>query len=325
MKMEQVSNNCFAVTLEKNRVCDANSGLINLGGGAVVDTQSDLAHAREMIGMFSTVWRAMPKYVIITHEDGDHVWGNQLFEGADIIAHRSVPERMKHVANPEETRHLLHGAADASTLAAMKAVHPGVAAAGLQLLEDYNLDGVELVMPTTLFDERYELDLDGTKVDVIYVGPCHQVGDAIVHVPKERVVLAGDLVFNQCAPMGWVGSYEKWFQALDLIIGLDPQVIVPGHGPICGIEGAVEMKKYFQYVRDESKKCFDAGLTSLDAAKKIELGPYAAWRAPARIFMNVERAYREFRNEPPDMPWDSAATFDAIYEVAKTKGIEVEY
>jgi hypothetical protein len=41
--------------------------------------------------------------------------------------------------------------------------------------------------------------------------------------------------------------------------------------------------------------------------------------------MNVERAYREFRDEPPDAPWDSAKTFDAIYEIAQTKGIEVEY
>jgi glyoxylase-like metal-dependent hydrolase (beta-lactamase superfamily II) len=325
MKMQQVSNNCFAVMCEKNRVCDANSGLINLGGGAVIDTQSDLVHARQMIEMFSTVWPAMPKHVIITHEDGDHVWGNQLFEGAEIIAHRSVPERMKHVANPEETRHLLHGVADASSLSVLKDLHPGVAAAGLQLLEDYNLDGVELVLPTTLFDARYEFDLDGTEVHVIYVGPCHQVGDAIVHVPRERVVFAGDLIFEQCTPMGWVGSYEKWFQALDLIIQLDPQVIVPGHGPIRGIEGALEMKKYLQYVLDESKKCFDSGLTSLDAAKRIEFGAYGGWRAPARIFMNVERAYREFRGDPPDMPWDTAATFDAIYEVAKAKGIEVEY
>jgi hypothetical protein len=41
--------------------------------------------------------------------------------------------------------------------------------------------------------------------------------------------------------------------------------------------------------------------------------------------MNVERAYREFRNDPPDAPWDTAGTFDAIYQVAKAKGIEVEY
>ena len=41
--------------------------------------------------------------------------------------------------------------------------------------------------------------------------------------------------------------------------------------------------------------------------------------------MNVERAYREFRNDPPDAPWNTSATFDAIYKVAKAKGIEVEY
>ena len=325
MEMKQVSGNCFAVLIEKNRVCDANSGLINRGGGVVIDTQSDLAHARQMIELFSKVWPAMPKHVIITHEDADHVFGNQLFEDAEIIAHRSVPERMKLVADPEETQHLLHGVANVTTRTALQAVHPGVVAAGLQLREDYNFDGVELVLPTTLFDTRYELNLDGTEVHVIYVGPCHQVGDTIIHVPKERVVFAGDVLFRQCTPMGWTGSYEKWFHCLDLIVQLNPEAIVPGHGPICGIEGATEMKAYLQYLRDESRKCFDAGLTSLDAAKQIEFGPYGEWRAPARLYMNVERAYREFRSEPADAPWDMAGSFDAVYQVAKAKGIEVEY
>jgi hypothetical protein len=34
MEMKQVSDNCFAVLNAKNRVCAANSGLINLAGGA---------------------------------------------------------------------------------------------------------------------------------------------------------------------------------------------------------------------------------------------------------------------------------------------------
>ena len=76
MKLQQVSENCFAVLNEKNRVCDANSGLVNLGGGVVIDTQSDLPHGRKMIELFGKVWRGMPKRVINTHEDGDHVWGN---------------------------------------------------------------------------------------------------------------------------------------------------------------------------------------------------------------------------------------------------------
>ena len=325
MKMHQVSDHCFAVINEKNRICDANSGLINTGGGVVIDTQSDLAHARQMISMFSSVWPAMPKRVINTHEDADHVWGNQLFEGAEIIAHRSVPERMKKVAEPKERQKLLHGVGRFLTRLLLKKLHPGLEAAGEQLLEDYNFDGIKLALPTTLFDARYELNLDGHEAHLIYVGPCHQVGDTIIHVPGERVVFAGDVLFRQCTPVGWTGSYEKWFKCLDLLIELDPEVIVPGHGPICGTEGVREMKAYLQYVLDESRKCFDAGIPSLEAAKRIEFGPYSEWAAPARLYMNVERAYREFRNESPDAPRDSAGTFDAIYEVAKAKGIKIEY
>lgn len=325
MEMQQVSNSCYAVLNEKNRVCDANSGLINRGGGVVIDTQSDLPHAQRMIDLFSQVWPAMPDRVINTHEDADHVWGNQLFEGAEIIAHRSVPDRMRQVAEPEESQELLHGVGNLLKRIVLKALHPGVLAAGQQLVGDYNFDGIELVLPTTLFDTRYELDLDGTEVHLIYVGPCHQVGDTIVHVPREGVIFAGDVLFRQCTPIGWTGSFEKWFQCLDLMIELGPKVIVPGHGPLCGVEGAIEMKQYLEYVRDESRKCFDDGMPALEAAKRIEFGPYGEWRAPARLYMNVERAYREFRNEPADEPWDTAATFDAIYKVAKAKGIEVEY
>ncbi|NJD64967.1 MAG: MBL fold metallo-hydrolase, partial [Chloroflexi bacterium] len=202
MKLQQVSDNCFAVLNERNRVCDANSGLINLGGGVVIDTQSDLPHARRMIELFGKVWPGMPRRVVNTHEDGDHVWGNQLFEGAEIIAHRTVKELMPKVADPRETQQLLKGAGRFLPRMLLKALHPGALAIASQLREDYDFDGIELALPTTVFDERLVLDLGGTEVHLIYVGPCHQVGDTIVHVPKERVVFAGDVIFRECTPMG---------------------------------------------------------------------------------------------------------------------------
>jgi len=325
MKLQQVSNNCFAVLNEKNLVCDANSGLVNRGGGVVIDTQSDLHHARRMIELFGKVWPGMPKRVINTHEDADHVWGNQLFEGAEIIAHRTAAERMKHVADPKETQQLLKAANGFLSSLVLKVLHPGALAIARQLLQDYDFDGIKLVLPTTVFEERHLLDLDGTQVHLIFVGPCHQAGDTIVHVPKERVVFAGDVLFRLCTPMGWTGTYEKWLKILDLIIALDPEVIVPGHGPLCGLEGAMEMKAYLEHVRAESRRFFDQGVSALEASARIDLGPYGTWRAPARIYLNVERAYREFRNEPADKPWDSAKSFDSIYQVAKARGIAVEF
>jgi glyoxylase-like metal-dependent hydrolase (beta-lactamase superfamily II) len=325
MKMQKVSEHCYAVLNEANRVCDANSGLINLGGGVVIDTQSDLAHARQMIDLFSEVWPAMPKYVVLTHEDIDHVAGNQLFPGAEIIAHRSMHERMAIAANPAESQQIQHAVADAPTREILTAAHPGLLAAGDQLVEDYDFGGIELVMPTTLFDDRYVLDLDGTEVDLIYVGPAHQVGDVIVHVPSEGVLFAGDVLFHECTPMGWVGSYAQFFAAIDSMIDLDPAVVVPGHGPVCGVEALRAEREYFQQVFDQSRASFDAGLSAQEAAEQFQLGEFGDWKAPARLALNVERAYREFRDEAPDDPWDKPAIFDSMYALATARDLPVEY
>jgi cyclase len=77
------------------------------------------------------------------------------------------------------------------------------------------------------------------------------------------------------------------------------------------------MKAYLEYVRAESKRFFERGLPALDAAKRIDLGPYAGWTEPARIVFNVERAYRELRSEPFDTPIDAVALFRGMYEVEK--------
>jgi len=260
--------------------------------------------------------------VVNTHEDSDHVYGNQLFENAEIIGHRSVPERMKEVAEPAELQKLMRTANSPVIGTILRLIHPGVVTAARQLKEDYDFSEVELVPPTTLFDDRLVVDLDDVEVHLIYVGPCHQVGDTLVWVPKERVLFAGDVIFRLCTPMGWVGTFEKWLATLDFIIDeLEPEVIVPGHGPVSGVEAATEMKAYLQYIREESRACYDGDLSARDAARKIDLGPYAEWISPERIYLNVERAYREFRGDPPDEPWKQAATFDEIYGVARTRGI----
>jgi glyoxylase-like metal-dependent hydrolase (beta-lactamase superfamily II) len=325
MKLRQVSANCFAVLNENNRLCDANSGLINRAGGVVIDTQSDLSHGRKMIELFGTVWQGMPKRIVNTHEDGDHVWGNQLFPGAEIIAHRTVRERMPSVANPGPAQQMLKVTDRFPTQMPLEGEHPGVQAVARQLSEDYDFDGIQLVLPTTVFEDRHVLDLDGVEAHLIYVGPCHQIGDTLVHVPSEGVVFAGDVIFRDCTPMGWNGTYENWQQALDLVVALDPDVIVPGHGPLCGIEGAMDMKAYLEYVREESARFFAEGVSALEASKRIELGPYAAWHGAARVVVNVERAYREFRNEAVDVPWNHAQAFDAVLQVAKARGIAAEF
>ena len=44
-----------------------------------------------------------------------------------------------------------------------------------------------------------------------------------------------------------------------------------------------------------------------------------------RHALNVERAYREFREEASDAPRDKPAIFDSMYALAGARGLPVEY
>jgi len=305
MQLKEIAKDIYACLQPDKGLGTSNAGLINSGDGLVVDTFWDLPHTQKMIELYTGVRPEPVKYVVNTHENGDHIWGNQLFDGAEIIASRACADAFGIRESPE-------------MLQAVKAMvdNPDPVMAGFaKNLANWDFAGIQLTKPTQIFEKELILDLDGLAVHLIEVGPAHTPGDVIVYVPDRGVVFAGDVVFCRCTPVGWQGSYEKWISALDRIIEFKPDVIVPGHGPLCGIEGAQELKEYFQYVYKESKKYFDEGLSSMDACKKIDLGPYAAWTEPERLFFNVERAYREFRGESWDAPVDAMEHFKGVGEL----------
>jgi glyoxylase-like metal-dependent hydrolase (beta-lactamase superfamily II) len=308
MELQEIATDVYACLQEERGLGTSNSGLVNRDGGLVVDTFWDLPHTREMIATYARVWRGPARRVVNTHHNGDHCWGNQLFPEAEIIGHRLCaasfgkerPEFMQALRNA--------GASEDPMLRGMA-----------RQLADWDFTGIELRPPTTLLDDRLELDLGGVAVHLIYVGPAHTAGDVIVHLPRERVVFTGDILFRLCTPIGWEGTFERWIAALDAIVALDPAVIVPGHGPLCGIEGPREMKAYLAYVRGECRRFFDAGLAPLEAARRIDLGPYARWTEPERILFQVDRAYRELRGEPFDATLDVTALFRGMQELREAR------
>lgn len=308
MDLEELAPSVYACLQEEKGLGTSNSGLVNRGGGLVVDTFWDLPHTRDMIALYGRVWPEPARRVVNTHRNGDHCWGNQLFDGAEIIGHRLCAEQFG-LESPAMMQ-ALRSAGGSS--------NPAVAAmAGL--LAGWDFSGVELRPPTTLVDDRLELDLDGTAVHLLWVGPAHTAGDLLVHLPRERVVFTGDVLFRLCTPIGWEGTQAQWVRALDTIVALDPAVVVPGHGPLCGVEGPLEMKAYLEYVYAEAARFFAGGLPALEAAKRIDPGPYAAWTEPERILFSVERAYRELRGEPWDAPIDVPGMFQGMYELRQAR------
>lgn len=301
MELRELGNDVYACLQPDKGLGWSNSGLINRGGGLVIDTFWDLPRTRQMMEHYARVWREPAIRVVNTHHNGDHCWGNQLFTGAEIIGHRLCAEAFGK-ESPELMQAIRDGGADDPALAEFAAA-----------LREYDFSDVVLTPPTTLFEDRFDLTLADLRVELLYVGPAHTIGDVIVHLPEQRVVFAGDVLFRLCTPIGWEGTTANWCAALDRIIELDPEVVVPGHGPVCGVEGPREMKSYLEYVRSEAERHFQAGSSELEAAKRIDLGPYAGWNEPERLIFNVARAYRELRDEPIDAPVDVMAMVHGMH------------
>jgi len=268
----------------------SNAGLVSDAGETLlVDTLFDLKCTREMLAAFRAAVPAAQRIgtLVNTHSNGDHTFGNQLVEGAEIIASSACAEEMRE-RPPEELAAMMRN---------WRTLGPGPAFFHEVMGTRFDYEGIRLTLPTRTFDGEMALRVGDKQVRVIEVGPAHTGGDVIVHVPQDRVVFTGDILFVGGHPVLWAGPVGNWIRACDLILGWDVETVVPGHGPITGKGGVRAMKHYLEYIRDEAKKRYDAGLGPEEAARDIALTPFADWTDPERILVNVDSLYREFRRD----------------------------
>jgi glyoxylase-like metal-dependent hydrolase (beta-lactamase superfamily II) len=119
----------------------------------------------------------------------------------------------------------------------------------------------------------------------------------LAHVPADRTVFTGDVLFIEGTPIVWAGPIANCIAACDRILEMDVETIVPGHGPVTDRRGVLAVKRYFEFVRDEARRRFDADMPVFEAAADIALGEFAHWGDRERIAVNVVALYREFSGE----------------------------
>jgi glyoxylase-like metal-dependent hydrolase (beta-lactamase superfamily II) len=269
----------------------SNAGLITGDGGSLlVDTLFDLRLTAEMLEQMRVLTAAAAPIstVVNTHANGDHCYGNALLGDAEIIATARCAEEMLEL--PPATMAALLRSAD--TLGQTgKFVQ--------QIFSPFSFDDIPLVVPTRTFDAQLDLRIGGRPVTLLAVGPAHTAGDAVLHLADQGVVFAGDILFHGGHPIVWAGPVANWIAACDRILALRPNVVVPGHGPLATPDALRDLKEYFEYLTSEARTRFDGGLTAAEAARDIDLGPYAGWSEGERMVANVHALYRDFGDESP--------------------------
>ena len=240
----------------------SNSGLVtDAGQSLLVDTLFDCNLTAEMLAEMRRATPAAQQIDILvnSHSNGDHTFGNRLVTGARIIASKLAADEMA-LAGPELVAMLMRHTPDM-----------GRTGRFLQrIFGPFDFEGIgEMPLPTETFERELTLHVGAKRVNLLEVGPAHTGGDILVHVPDDKIVYVADVLFVGGHPVIWAGPATNWIKALDLILGLDVEVIVAGHGPLASKQDVRNLKEYFEFLVRECKVRHDAGVPAKDAAREF--------------------------------------------------------
>jgi cyclase len=225
---------------------DGNSvALIGRDGVLVFDTNGTPAASAAVLAEIKKLTPAPVRYVVNSHWHWDHWYGTetytQAFPDVRVVAHEKTRQLMMGPAlefNRPGLEQQLPRYIESleKRVAAAEAANPApsdLSKLKATLEEDRfflgQKTGVRHVFPNLTFDDRLTIYLGDIDVQVLHYERAVTPGDAFLYLPKEKIVVTGDLLVN---PISYALSCypSEWLRTLERIDALDASVIVPGHG-----------------------------------------------------------------------------------------------
>lgn len=116
-------------------------------------------------------------------------------------------------------------------------------------------------------------------------GPAHTLDNQTVLV-DDRVLFGGDLFATRMFPaLPYFPPFDthfdgdRWIGALDQLVALECEVVVPRHGEVTDTAQISEVREYLEYVRTETRRLRAGGVSVEDAAQHIGQQARARWSA----------------------------------------------
>jgi glyoxylase-like metal-dependent hydrolase (beta-lactamase superfamily II) len=113
------------------------------------------------------------------------------------------------------------------------------------------------------------------EIRLYFFGRGHTGGDVVVHLPRERVLITGDLLLPGI-PFMADGFFTDWVETLEQLKPLGFDVVLPGHGQ--AFQGKERIDHLQAFLRDLWAKAValhKAGVSAEDAARQIDLRSHA--------------------------------------------------
>ncbi len=243
-------------------------------GVVVVDTCATAARTRRFLDALDAATGGTAIRVAVnTHQHGDHTYGNCLLPAETvIIGHANMREGLR-----------------------LDPVIDGCPPFW-QPVPDWG--PVTRRLPDVTMTSASSVYVGERRIELLHPGgPAHTTGDLVAWLPHERVVFSGDLIFAGLTPLVFMGSVAGALAAIGWVAAMEPEIIVPGHGPVVhsgDIERVLdEHQRYYRFVVEKGEDGLARGLSPLEAALAADLGEFGAWADAERIVLNLHRVYAD--------------------------------
>lgn len=193
--------------------------------------------------------------LVFTHSHSEHVFGAQAFEPVSLIS--SAPTRKRceeNLKNEWKIENLKKRYAE------IKNERPELWAA----LQTLSISLPDVVFKTYIFLGNNE------EISVKLLGG-HTAGSSTIISHPHDVIFIGDLVFSGQFPYGGDSTCDpdRWIVALEEVLNLGLETIIPGHGPICG---PGELEEYMLTLMDLRTNVEDATSSGITVEEFIKQG-----------------------------------------------------
>jgi glyoxylase-like metal-dependent hydrolase (beta-lactamase superfamily II) len=128
-----------------------------------------------------------------------------------------------------------------------------------------------------LLEAATEVDLGGVSLRLIPFAAAHTPGPLVVHIPQDRVVYAGDVLYRGRLPAVIEGgSVKTWLEGFERLREFGDVTFVPGHGqPGKLSDFEFSTRDYLRMLRAHMTRSVEQGRDMQDAMKSLDQSRFA--------------------------------------------------